>query len=146
MATQDDQPDGLEFRDRTETLLERTTDKFDQMTSRHLPSLFDCPGVSVDNQTGDKPDGVTPCPGDSLPTIAEETIDADDSDTDTDEPPKPVTVHVADSPEPAPNQHVFDQTNHEGPAPAAEYTQSPASFAHPRPSRGPAYTIDDAGR
>ena len=53
MATEDGQPDGLEFRDRIETLMERMTDKFDQLTSRHLASLLDYLGVTVDDQAGD---------------------------------------------------------------------------------------------
>ena len=122
MATQDGQPDGLEFRDRTETLLERTADKYNQVTFRHPPSLLDHRGISVQNQISDKPDGVVPFTGDILPTIKEEHEAADDPDANTDGSPEPVTVHVADSPEPAPNQHAFDQTHHEGPVLAAEDT------------------------
>ena len=101
MATHDGQPDGLEFRDRTETLLERAMDKYDHATSGHSSSLLDRPGISVHSDTDDKPD-VAPPAGDILPTIAEEHGGADDlEDGGTDEPPEPATVHVADSPEPA---------------------------------------------
>ena len=62
-----------------------------------------------------QPDNATQHTGSRLPTIAEETIEVDESDTETDKSSAATPVYVVDSPEPAPNQGTFDQTDNKGP-------------------------------
>ena len=144
MATQDGQPDGLEFGDRTNTLIERTTGEYEQTSDRHPASLLDRPGISVNGAADDDPDDAPPAT-DILPTIAEahedEEEDAPDDD-DTGEPQRQTTVHVADTPEPATQQRHLDQTDTETPASPATNTLMSSPEAQAPRTPGPAYTLD----